>query len=53
MQHLKKFPWVLPSFEYDSQEYLLANLDKSVVGPAEAKVLELRGAKPETNGPVA
>ncbi len=42
---LKKFPWVLPSFEYDSLEHLLANLEESVVGPAEAKVLELRGTR--------
>ena len=44
--HLKNFPWLLPSFEYDTEENLLANLDKSVVGPAEAKVMELRGANP-------
>lgn len=31
-----------PSFEYDSLENLLANLEKRVVGPAEAKVLELQ-----------
>jgi hypothetical protein len=43
---LKNFPWLLPSFEYDTEENLLANMDKSVVGPAEAKVMELRGAKP-------
>jgi uncharacterized protein YjbI with pentapeptide repeats len=43
MQHLKKFPWLLPTFEYDSQEHLLVSLHKDVVGPAEAKALELRG----------
>jgi hypothetical protein len=42
MSHLAKFPWVLPTAEYDSQEDLLANLEKSVVSPAEAKVQELR-----------
>jgi uncharacterized protein YjbI with pentapeptide repeats len=43
LSHLKRFPWLLPSFEYDTEEHLLANLDQSVVGPAEAKVLEIRG----------
>jgi uncharacterized protein YjbI with pentapeptide repeats len=46
LSHLKKFPWVLPSFEYDSVDHLLINLDKSVVGPAETKLLELRGTTP-------
>jgi hypothetical protein len=32
LSHLTKFPWVLPIFEYDDREHLLANLDKSVVG---------------------
>jgi uncharacterized protein YjbI with pentapeptide repeats len=43
MLHLKNFPWLLPTFEYDNQEHLLANLRKGVVSPAEAKALELRG----------
>ena len=43
MQHLKRFPWLLPTFEYNSQEHLLVSLQKDVVGPAEAKALELRG----------
>jgi hypothetical protein len=43
LSHLKRFPWLLPSFEYDTEEHLLANLDQKVVGPAEAKVLEIRG----------
>ena len=42
LPHLKRFPWLLPSFEYDTEEHLLANLDQKVVGPAEAKVLEIR-----------
>ena len=41
--HLAKFPWVLPTFAYESQEHLLANLEQGVIAPAEAKVLELRG----------
>jgi hypothetical protein len=43
MQHLKNFPWLLPTFEYDSQEHLLVSLHKDVVGPAQAKTLELQG----------
>jgi hypothetical protein len=43
MQHLKNFPWLLPTFEYDNQEHLLASLHKDVVGPAEAKALGFRG----------
>jgi len=41
-RHLEHSPWLLPSFEYESLEHLLANLEKSVVAPAEAKVRELR-----------
>jgi hypothetical protein len=40
--HLTSYPWVLPTFEYDDQEYLIAHLD-GVIRPAEAKILELRG----------
>jgi Pentapeptide repeats (8 copies) len=42
LSHLKKFPWLLPAFEYDHQEQLLAVLDKGIIDPAAAKVLELR-----------
>lgn len=42
--HLKSYPWVLPTFEYEGLEHLLANLDE-VIRPAEAKSLELRGTK--------
>ena len=40
---IRKFPWVLKPYRYDSQEHLLANLDRSVGDRAEAMVLELRG----------
>jgi hypothetical protein len=40
---LRGRPSVLAPYRYDSQEHLLANLEKSVVDRAEAKVLELRG----------
>jgi uncharacterized protein YjbI with pentapeptide repeats len=41
--HWRQYPWFLPSFEYDTTEHLLANLDKHVVARAEAKVRKLRG----------
>jgi hypothetical protein len=34
---------VLETHRYDSPERLIADLDKCVIRPAEAKVLELRG----------
>jgi hypothetical protein len=45
------YPWVLEPCRYDSQERLLANLKKSVVDPAEAKVLELRKQPRRALGP--
>ena len=42
MQHVKAFPWLLPTFEYDNQEHLLSSLHTNVIVPAETKVLELR-----------
>jgi uncharacterized protein YjbI with pentapeptide repeats len=39
----RRYPWVLEPYRYDSQDHLLANLDRSVVVPAEIKALELRG----------
>jgi RNA-binding protein YlmH len=42
LSHLKKFQWVLPIFEYDDQQHLLASLDKSVISPAENAARELR-----------
>jgi uncharacterized protein YjbI with pentapeptide repeats len=38
LSHLTKFPWVLPIFEYDHLDHLLASLHKSIIAPAEAKV---------------
>jgi hypothetical protein len=46
MSGLRKFPWLLPSFEYANTEHLMDDLEKCVVAPAEAKVLELQGPKP-------
>jgi hypothetical protein len=50
--HLKKFPWLLPTIEYDSQEDLLAHLDKTVVEAVENKVLELRGSQSGQRRPI-
>jgi hypothetical protein len=41
---IRKFPWVLEPYRYETQVHLLSNLGTSVLDPAEAKVLELRGA---------
>ncbi len=40
-KHIKRYPWVLPVYLYDSQEMLLANLKEGVIDPAEAKAKEL------------
>lgn len=40
-KHIKRYPWVLPVYLYDSQEMLLANLKEHVIDPAEAKAREL------------
>jgi uncharacterized protein YjbI with pentapeptide repeats/curved DNA-binding protein CbpA len=42
LSQLTNFPWVLPIFEYDDQEHLLASLDKSIVNPVEDVVRKLR-----------
>jgi hypothetical protein len=40
------YPWVLKVHRYDAPAQLLVHLDERVIGPAEAKVLELQGPKP-------
>jgi uncharacterized protein YjbI with pentapeptide repeats len=40
MTNLQRYPWVLPSFEYDNTEHLLAHLDSDVVARAGAMVLK-------------
>ena len=42
-EHLKNFPWMLPEHRYASPESLIADLTDQVIGPAEAKALELQG----------
>ena len=41
-----RYPWFLKTYRYGSPSQLIADLDERVVGPAEAKVLELRGPQP-------
>lgn len=38
----KAFPWFLSVYGYESLEQLVAHLDERVIGPAEAKVAQLR-----------
>ena len=42
LSHVQKFPWVLPTFEYNDEEHLLASLDKSIISPAEDTAKTLR-----------
>ena len=42
LSHLRNFPWLLTIFEYDHREHLLANLEKSIIAPAEATVKALQ-----------
>jgi hypothetical protein len=43
-EHFKRYPWVLPVYEYADTPQLLASLTEQVISPAEAKVKELRSA---------
>ncbi len=38
---LRRYHWVLPPYEYQDQEHLLASLQKEVIEPAERKAQEL------------
>ena len=40
----RSYPWILKAYAYTDLAQLTANLDKWVVQPAEAKVLQLRGS---------
>jgi len=42
---IRKYPWVLEPYRYETQKHLLTNLEKSVVDPADAKARELRGLR--------
>lgn len=41
-EHLERYPWVLPLYEYESQEQLLQVLKEKIIDPAEQKSLEVR-----------
>jgi hypothetical protein len=41
-EHLRRFPWVLEEYQYDSLDDLLATLEDKVISPAETKAKELR-----------
>jgi uncharacterized protein YjbI with pentapeptide repeats len=47
----KQYPWVLKTYRYDNPAQLTADLDESVIRPAEAKVLELRGPQQSERAP--
>jgi hypothetical protein len=42
LSHLRKFPWVLPIFEYNDLKHLLASLEKSIISPAADAARKLR-----------
>ncbi len=42
-EHFKRYPWVLSVYYYNDQNQLIQSLPGAVIGPAEAKVAELRG----------
>lgn len=42
-EHWRPYPWVLPIYEYENGEHLIATLSAGVIEPAEKKVQEIRG----------
>jgi len=40
--HIKRYPWVLAPFPYESTDHLLASVDSNVIAPAEAKLRDIR-----------
>lgn len=42
-EHFRRYPWVLPMFEYTDEDHVVAALQTHVVGPAEAKAKEQTG----------
>jgi hypothetical protein len=41
-EHFRRYPWVLPVYQYESIRELLASIEEKVITPAEAKVKEQR-----------
>ena len=46
LDFFRPFPSALKTHCYHTPEHLIDDLDEQLIGPAEAKILELRGAKP-------
>ena len=42
-EHFRRYPWVLEPFRYKNQKALLAELERKVIAPAEAKAKEQTG----------
>ena len=42
--HIKRYPWVLKLYRYDSHEEIINSIASNIIAPAEAKVRELRRA---------
>lgn len=40
--HIKRYPWVLKTFQYRDQQHLLSALSDRVIGPAERRVHKIR-----------
>jgi uncharacterized protein YjbI with pentapeptide repeats len=40
-EHIRRYPWVLDTYQYDSPESLLVSLKERVIDPAESKAKEL------------
>ena len=47
----RRYPWVLPVFEYHSEAHLLSSLRENIVRPAEQKARNLQGAGRVAGGP--
>jgi uncharacterized protein YjbI with pentapeptide repeats len=48
-EFFRHYPWVLPTYQYETPASLLDALSVNVIAPAEAKVAELRGQTPPTS----
>lgn len=44
-EHFRRYPWVLPTHEYEDQAELIANIGKTVISPPETKVRILQTTK--------
>jgi hypothetical protein len=43
LDHIRRYPWVIKgAYEYEDGEEVIASIKENVIGPAEAKVKELR-----------